>query len=65
MELNNIGVLFNEALNLVKEKGRALIRLLQRHFKIGYTRAPRLIDEMERQEFIASPDSENQHVLLV
>ena len=65
MELNNMDVLFNEALKLVKEKGRASIRLLQRHFKIGYTRASRLIDEMERQELISPPDSENQRVLLV
>jgi DNA segregation ATPase FtsK/SpoIIIE, S-DNA-T family len=65
MELNNMDVLFNEALKLVKEKGRASIRLLQRHFKIGYTRASRLIDEMEQQEFISPPDSENQRVLLV
>jgi S-DNA-T family DNA segregation ATPase FtsK/SpoIIIE len=44
--------LFPEAVMLVAEAGTASISLLQRRLHIGYTRAARLIDDMERRGFI-------------
>lgn len=44
--------LFLEAVMLVAEAGTASISLLQRRLHIGYTRAARLIDDMERRGFI-------------
>jgi S-DNA-T family DNA segregation ATPase FtsK/SpoIIIE len=44
--------LFPEALMLVAEAGTASISLLQRRLRIGYTRAARLIDDMERRSFV-------------
>jgi S-DNA-T family DNA segregation ATPase FtsK/SpoIIIE len=44
--------LFPEAVLLVAEAGTASISLLQRRLRIGYTRAARLIDDMERRGFV-------------
>ena len=44
--------LFPEAMMLVAEAGTASISLLQRRLRIGYTRAARLIDDMERRGFV-------------
>ncbi|MGM9986498.1 MAG: DNA translocase FtsK [Bacillaceae bacterium] len=40
-------VLYDEAVQLVTELGTASVSMLQRRFRIGYTRAARLIDLME------------------
>ncbi|MFO3796564.1 MAG: DNA translocase FtsK, partial [Anaerolineales bacterium] len=39
--------LLDEAIEFVRREGRASISMLQRRFRIGYTRAARLIDRME------------------
>jgi len=39
--------LLDEAVAIVRELGRASVSLLQRRLRIGYTRAARLVDEME------------------
>ena len=39
--------LLDEAIAIVRELGKASVSLLQRRLRIGYTRAARLIDEME------------------
>lgn len=39
--------LFEDALNLVLDMGQASSSMLQRRFRIGYTRAARLVDTME------------------
>jgi S-DNA-T family DNA segregation ATPase FtsK/SpoIIIE len=44
--------LFDEAVELVRGMEKASISLLQRHLRIGYTRAARLIDLMEEREVI-------------
>jgi S-DNA-T family DNA segregation ATPase FtsK/SpoIIIE len=44
--------LFDEAVELVRGMEKASISLLQRHLRIGYTRAARLIDLMEDQGVI-------------
>lgn len=44
--------LFAEAIDLVVRTGQASISLLQRRFRIGYTRAARLIDDLERRGIV-------------
>lgn len=39
--------LYDEAVQLIVEMQTASVSMLQRRFRIGYTRAARLIDEME------------------
>ena len=44
--------LFPDAVELVVRTGQASISLLQRRFRIGYTRAARLIDDLERRGIV-------------
>lgn len=44
--------LFDDALNFVVDQQKASTSLLQRHFRIGYNRAARLIDDLEQGGFI-------------
>jgi S-DNA-T family DNA segregation ATPase FtsK/SpoIIIE len=47
--------LMPEAIELVRKLNKASTSLLQRRFRIGYTRAARLIDAMEEMGIIGPP----------
>jgi S-DNA-T family DNA segregation ATPase FtsK/SpoIIIE len=47
--------LLPEAIALVRQLDKASTSMLQRHFRIGYTRAARLIDSMEEQGVVGPP----------
>lgn len=47
--------LWDQAVAFVREKGKASTSMLQRYFRIGYTRAARLIDRMEDENIIGPP----------
>jgi S-DNA-T family DNA segregation ATPase FtsK/SpoIIIE len=47
--------LYNKAVNLVRERQAASISMLQRRLKIGYTRAARLIEQMEEDGIVGPP----------
>ena len=44
--------LYDEAVRIIKESGRASVSYLQRRFRIGYTRAARLVDRMEEEGIV-------------
>ena len=44
--------LIGEACRLFIENGQASISMLQRHFRIGYTRAARIIDQLEELGYV-------------
>ena len=44
--------IYDAAVELVKQRQRASTAMLQRHFRIGYSRAARLIDRMEDENII-------------
>ncbi len=48
--------LYNEALDLVRREGRASVSMLQRKLRIGYTRAARLIDQLEEKKIVGAPE---------
>jgi S-DNA-T family DNA segregation ATPase FtsK/SpoIIIE len=48
--------LMQEAIDLIRRQGRASISMLQRRLRIGYTRAARLIEKIEEQGIISSPE---------
>lgn len=52
--------LYEEAVKVVREAGRASVSLLQRRLRIGYSRAARLIDLLE-EEGIIGPDEGGPH----
>ncbi len=45
--------LLPEAIELVVDSGKASISMLQRRFRIGYNRAARIIDEMEKRNIVS------------
>ena len=57
--------LYKEAIDLVRQEGRASISMLQRRLRIGYTRAARMIDTMEEKGMIGptQPNSQVREVL--
>ncbi|MEJ5240457.1 MAG: DNA translocase FtsK 4TM domain-containing protein [Anaerolineales bacterium] len=52
--------LLEEAIEFVRREGRASISMLQRRFRIGYTRAARLIDRMEEKGIVGPPEATTQ-----
>lgn len=47
---------YDEALELVLQKGMASISMIQRHLRIGYNRAARIVEIMEKQGIIGASD---------
>jgi S-DNA-T family DNA segregation ATPase FtsK/SpoIIIE len=53
----NSDPLFKEAVDLVRREGRASVSMLQRRFRIGYTRAARLVESMEEKGIVGPPET--------
>lgn len=49
--------LYDQAVQVVIESGKASISGLQRHLSIGYNRAARMVDVMERAGLVSRPDN--------
>ena len=47
---------YEDAVRIVVESGKASTSLLQRRLRLGYGRAARLIDMMEKDGIVGSPD---------
>jgi S-DNA-T family DNA segregation ATPase FtsK/SpoIIIE len=56
--------LFDEAVKIVTESRRASISGVQRRLKIGYNRAARLIEEMERTGVVSAPEHNGNREVL-
>jgi S-DNA-T family DNA segregation ATPase FtsK/SpoIIIE len=52
--------IFAESVQVVREMRRASISLLQRRLRIGYTRAARLVDQLEEKGIIGPAQSGSQ-----
>jgi S-DNA-T family DNA segregation ATPase FtsK/SpoIIIE len=65
VEKENKDHLYDEAVDVVRKEGRASITMLQRKLRIGYTRAARIIDNMEEDGIISEsmPNSQFREVL--
>ena len=59
-EETNLDPLFAEAVDLVRKEGRASVSMLQRRLRIGYTRAARLVDNMEDKGIVGPPEGGTQ-----
>lgn len=57
--------LLEKAVEVVREQGKASVSLLQRRLRIGYSRAARLIDEMEEQGIIGPDEGGKGRPILV
>lgn len=57
--------LYHEAVELIVEMQTASVSMLQRRFRIGYTRAARLIDEMEARGVVGPYEGSKPRTVLV
>jgi len=56
--------LYDQAVEIVLKTRRASISLVQRHLRIGYNRAARLIEQMERAGMVSSMQSNGNREIL-
>ncbi|MFA7572324.1 MAG: DNA translocase FtsK 4TM domain-containing protein [Lutispora sp.] len=57
--------LLNDAITMVVENGQASILMLQRRLKIGYSRAARIIDQMEERRIIGGFEGSKPRKVLI
>ncbi|MBI2312476.1 MAG: DNA translocase FtsK 4TM domain-containing protein [Betaproteobacteria bacterium] len=57
--------LYDQAVQIVVKSRRASISLVQRHLRIGYNRAARLIEQMERAGLVSSMQANGNREVLV
>ena len=50
-----------EAIGVVRSEGKASISMLQRHLRVGYNRAARLIDTLEDMKIIGTQEAGVQY----
>ncbi len=57
--------MFEEALNIIKEGGNPTISYIQRRLKIGYNRAARIVEQMEKKGILSKPDDRGKREILI
>ncbi len=57
--------LYDQAVEVVLKNRKASISLVQRHLKIGYNRAARLVEDMEKAGLVSSMNTNGQRDILV
>jgi DNA segregation ATPase FtsK/SpoIIIE, S-DNA-T family len=62
---DNFDEKYDEAVALVGELGQASISLVQRYMKIGYNRAARMIEQMEREGIVGPSDGAKPRKVLI
>ncbi len=65
VEVQDRDELFDEAVRFVVQSGQASTSMLQRRFRIGFSRAGRLVDMMERDGIIGPADGSKPREILV
>ena len=54
-----------EAVEIVVDMGQASVSMLQRRMRVGYARAGRLIDEMEKRGIVSEADGAKPRTVLI
>jgi S-DNA-T family DNA segregation ATPase FtsK/SpoIIIE len=57
--------MYDQAVEVVLKNRKASISLVQRHLKIGYNRAARLVEDMEKAGMVSAMSSNGQRDILV
>jgi S-DNA-T family DNA segregation ATPase FtsK/SpoIIIE len=64
VDVEDADPLFDEAVEFVLQSRRASISSVQRRLKIGYNRAARLVEEMERVGLVSPPEHNGNRTVL-
>ena len=56
--------LYNQALDMVRREGRVSTSLVQRYLQIGYNRAARLVERMQKEGLVSAPDRTGKREIL-
>jgi S-DNA-T family DNA segregation ATPase FtsK/SpoIIIE len=57
--------MYDQAVEIVLKNRKASISLVQRHLKIGYNRAARLVEDMEKAGLVSAMSASGQREILV
>ncbi len=57
--------LYDDAVQLVTEMQTASVSMLQRRFRVGYSRAARIVDQMEMRGVVGPPDGSRPRQVLI
>ncbi len=63
-DASELDAVYDDAVRIVVESGKASTSLLQRRLRLGYGRAARLLDLMERDGIISAPDGSKPREVL-
>lgn len=62
---NNNDELYNQAIALVVKEGKASTSFIQRHLSIGYNRAAKIIEQMEKERIVSPANHVGKREILV
>ncbi len=57
--------LYDKAVNIVAEAQRVSVSYLQRRLSVGYNRSAKLVERMEREGVVSTPDNKKQREVLI
>ncbi len=57
--------LFDQAVDVIAREGKASTSFIQRHLQIGYNRAAKLIEQMEKEGIVSAPNHVGKREVLV
>ena len=61
----SVDELYDQAVAVITREGKVSTSFIQRHLQIGYNRAARIVEEMERQGVISPANSAGKRQILV
>ena len=62
---NSADELYDEAVTIVAREGKASTSFIQRHLQIGYNRAARIVEQMEKEGVISPANRVGRREVLV
>ncbi|MCB1592303.1 MAG: DNA translocase FtsK [Alphaproteobacteria bacterium] len=62
---NSVDELYDKAVAVVAREGKVSTSFIQRHLQIGYNRAARIVEEMERQGIISPANATGKREILI
>ncbi len=64
-EQSQVDEMYDRAVALVAETRQASISMIQRRLRVGYNRAARMVEQMEKQGVVGPPDGTNKREVLI